>query len=646
MSNNRSNLNITGLDFDAIKNNFKEYLKGQNKFLDYDLEGSTINILLDILAYHTSYNGFYANMVANEMFLDSATKRESISSIAKHIGYVPRSRRSAVAIVDVELLNPSQELQARVENGLLFIPINTKFVVSDSNGRFFSFVSAKSVAFTRENTKYYARNIELKEGVYKTSSFIVNTQDPDQIFLLPDTNIDTTSIIVTVRKSPNISDSETDVWTESNDYNRINSDSKVYFLQETSGKTEVYFGDGIVGKSLENGNVVSIRYRITNGSAANGLGKNDSIITPAFRAMDLPFNTRTNLILDSDTKPSPTYGGTDKEDGNSIAFYAPKTYQAQNRAVTSEDYRVLLATEYQEQVESVYVWGGEDNDPPIYGKVFVSIKPKGADKLTQLEKLAIAKTLLKDKNIVSIIPEVIDPEYIYLEITSNVYYDPNKLAFDGTTFENLIRSTIVSYGDLELEKFDRNFRLSKFGKSIDELDPAILSNSTTINLQKRVQPSLGVSSNYDLKYDNELFHPVDGYTPILSSTPFGYEDLTSSLNTKPLVTSYLDDDGNGNVRIYKLVNQQKVFLTESIGTINYTTGKVSLLNFKPEYIIPFTETDIKVTVIPKSGDILSRRNVILILDDNEITINAIPEDFRPDPYSSSGTSFPYRSNST
>ena len=637
MATNRSNLTLTGLDFDDIKESLKTYLKSQDQFRDYDFEGSGMSILLDVLAYNTYYQSFYANMVANETFLDSCKIPESAISIAKHLDYIPKSYRSAITYVDLELTGLSDETEAAIRNGSsYYIVQGSQFSAKNADGRTLFFQATKDTRVIYSSGKYKATEIEIKEGTYKTTTYVVNNEDSTQRFVIPDYNVDTTTIEVRVQKSLSDSSEATRLWTKVTDLNKLSNDSYVYFLQYRDGRFEIYFGDGIVGKQPETGNVVTIKYIITNGSAGNSIGKNESSITPTFTYLN-DSNSIVTINEDTDGNYIYTYGGSELETIESIKYYAPRNYQAQERAVTAEDYRTLLARQYGEQAESVYVWGGEDNDPPIYGKVFISIKPINAKKFTTSEKLAIARNILKERNLVSITPEIVDPDYLYVLVTSQVLYDPKKTSLSITSMENLVKAGIISYNDTYLEKFDRNLRYSRFSSTIDELEDSILSNITTFRLQKRIEPSLGVISSYSINFDNALFHPVDGYASILSSNAFYYYDATTSENQ----VCYLDDDGYGVVRIYRLVNQTKIYVNDSIGTVDYDTGKITLTSFNPISIVNADEYEIILTVTPNKSDIYSRRNLILIIDPDLISVTATPESLRYDPYDASASSFPY-----
>ena len=630
---NKNNLKIDALDFDSIKSNLKNYLKDQPLFKDFDFEGSGMNIILDLLAYNTHYQAFYANMVANEAFLDSAIMRNSVVSIAKQLGYTPRSIKTSQVFVDIEFLtgNTSQPtiLLDRVRNGTAFVNRGDVFRGKFPGGSYYDFVAVDDTKLKVVDGVIKATTVKLVEGSLKTYAYVVNTFDPSQRFILPSSTIDVDTLKVRVQNSVNDTTGILNIWSRATDINSINADSYVYFLQETEdGRYEIYFGDGIIGKALENGNVINLEYITTNGSLANNC-KAFTYSTGAVSSFASPITTgRTTAvttILDSEGNYTASFGGTISESVESIKYYAPRSYQAKQRAVTTEDYKTILVSEFSDTVDSFFVWGGEDNEPPAYGKVFISIKPKNGKKISLIEKLAIEKTVLGKRNLVTITPEVVDPDYIYLEINTNSMYDPAKtnLGIDG--LREMITAKVTDYESAYLFKFGKDFRASKFISTIDSVNASITGTSMRLKLQKRIEPFLGKSSSYTIKFYNSILHPIDGYTPVLSTTSFGYQDKTSLATTKPIVDCYLDDDGYGNVRIYKIDGSSKVYIDSKAGKIDYTKGLITLNNFRPEYIVPKTNSEIKITVIPEKQDIKALRNQIIGIDGENSNFGVEPE---------------------
>jgi hypothetical protein len=624
---NTSNTPINALGFDEIKSNLKEYLRGQDQFKDYNFEGSALNIILDLLAYNTHYQAFYANMAANESFIDSAAIRESVVSLAKHLGYTPRSKKAARLVVDA-ILTPGgvdTVFTQTVIQGKQFIERGTIFRGKDTNGKSVNFVNLDNYKAVRRGGDNIVRDIVLYQGYLKQVSFVANTQGgTNAMFIIPDRSVDIDTISLFVQRSQTDSTGSQELWNRSTDINRLNSTSNAFFVQESrEGFWEIYFGDGIVGKAVENGNIVTIRYLVTNGSEGNGIGFDETSVKRAITCNDSRV-TEVRIQTDDNDDVQVSFGGEDSEDTESIRFYAPRNYQAQDRAVTSDDYKAILGREYAQRAESFFIWGGEENDPPQYGKVFISIKPRVGSRLSTAEKRAIENTILGEKNLVTITPEVVDPDLLYINPSVKVYYDESKTTLNSTGVESRVVELIKTFGDSYLGLFQRNFRMSKFSSTIDGSSPAVNSNSTDITLTKRFEPNIGRAAPYTVNFDNALLHPVDGYTPILSSDIFGYTDTTSTAVVKPSVDAFVDDDGYGNIRVYKQVGTTKVYLSRNTGTIDYTTGKIFLRNFKIEYLDD-GKTELSLTVVPQNRDIFARRNQIILIDPNSISVTTVAE---------------------
>lgn len=620
---NTSNTPINSLDFDEIKSNLKEFLRGQTQFKDYDFEGSSLSIILDLLAYNTHYQAFYANMVANESFLDSAVIRNSVVSLAKHLDYVPRSKKAATLVVDVYYPNDTATTD-QVFKGTLFLEAGTLFRGVDENGKFINFVNLESMKVERRNGQNVAASVNLKQGILNRSSFVANTQEGNRpVFSIPDKDIDIDTLVARVSRSTTDSTGSGLLWNRVRDITRIDGTSPVFFVQQGRDSLwEMYFGDGIIGKALENGNVVTITYLKTSGSGGNNVGYDDSASARSIRPVGDTDISEVVVLTDDDGNPNPSFGGREQEDTQSIKFYAPKAYQAQERAVTSNDYLAILGREYSDRADSFFIWGGEESDPPQYGKVFISIKPKIGIRLSLQEKQSIERTILQGRNLVTITPEVVDPDVISIQPRVLFYYDEGKTTLSASTIEGRISDFILAYTAEQLGRFSKNFRMSRLTSAINASSPASISSSMTILISKELELNLGSAFTYKISFDNPLYHPLDGYTPILSSEMFGYRDTTSTALVQPNVDAFMEDDGFGNIRIFKLVGPQKVYLVLKAGTVNYETGAIVLSNFKPEYLAD-GETSLKVTVEPRNPDILARRNQILQLIDPQVT--AVPE---------------------
>ena len=586
-------LPVTSLDFDQIKDSLKVFLQGQEQFKDFDFEGAGINILLDLLAANTHYHSFYINMVANEMFIDSAIIRDSVVSLAKHLGYTPRSVRSATARVSVS--SPTDPFPSETDK---FLQPDTIFQTSVGDIAFTFINLAPAEFIEQDDGSFLISEVEIKEGTHLDTAFVVDTLNPDQKFIISDPAIDTTTLTVRVQTSiTDITGSE-EPWQLFQELIEVGEDEAAYQLQEIEGGFfELIFGDGIVGRALANGNVVVVDWLSGNADSPNSAGINDE---SGNRAFVVAGNFEV-AVLDA------AAGGAKRESIESIKFFAPLNFQAQDRAVTADDYASIVSRDFPD-IESIFVFGGEDLEPPQFGKVFVSLKPQVGVTISDAEKLTIANTILKRRNVVSITPIVIDPDFTFLLVDTVVRFNPRATTLTTTAIAELTEQTIRNFSDFELEKFERDFRYSNLVSLIDDSEVSILSNETKITMQKRFEPSLGRGVTYILEYNNPIFHPEDGFKPVLSSTGFGFFDP----DIGQIVDAFLDDDGNGVIRVFKLVDLEKRIINECQGRVNYDTGKVELINFQPE-TLPGGIT-ISVNVQPAALDINVKFNQILQVD--------------------------------
>ena len=576
----QQNLQVTELDFDDIKANLKTYLKGQSEFSDYNFEGSGLSVLIDLLAYNTHYLGMNANMLANEMFLDSATLRSSVVSHAKKLNYTPRSARAPIAYLSVQVNN----------NNLASVTIDkgTKFTTTVDN-KTYGFVVNESLTTQPVNGVLKFTNLPIYEGTLTTAKYTVNSNNPEKRYILTSDRADTDTLKVTVQTST--VDTTTEVYTLARDISVVSDTDKVYFLQEIDdGRFEVYFGDDVIGKKPANGNIVILEYIVTNKTEANG----------ATSFTGTAVGGETNITVE--TLLSAT-GGSEPETIESIKYYAPLSYSSQRRAVTTYDYKSIVPEIYP-NIKSIQVWGGEDNDPPIYGQVYVAISPLSGNKLTEAQKEFIVSGL-KPYNIASVRPVIVDPETIFILIDTNFRYNAAVTTKTASDLQTLVTSTISNYSTGNLEKFDNMFRYSELTRLIDETDLAILSNITRVRMYKKITPQLNTETQYVIKFFNKLHNPHSGHGSILSSTGFKISGSTAE--------QFLDDDGIGNVRRFSVEANQKVYANASVGTIDYTAGSVTLNNLS---ITSATNTDgtIDLKAIPDSNDILPVRNQLLQID--------------------------------
>ena len=483
-------LRVTELDFDTIKTNLRSFLQQQDTFSDYDFEGSSLSVLLDILAYNTHYNAYYLNMVANESFIDTAVLRDSVVSLAKSLGYVPFSIKAPLATVNFTANSSSST------TGTLTVPRGFGFVSEQIDNKTYNFVVLQDTLVTKSNSKYTFSNLEISEGQIVSYNFTHNAlNNPKQVFTLPDSNIDTNTIKVDV--VPNISNTAVSTYSKVTDILDVGPLSDVYFLQEgKNGQFQVYFGNGSVGRKLNDGATVSVSYLVTNGTAANKANN----FVPSASAVD----SLGEDLQDLSTIPvSAASGGSSRETVDSIKFSAPNQFTTQNRLVTKKDYETFIVKELP-SVEAISVWGGEENVPVVYGKVFVSLKPKANFFISETEKLRIIDDVLKPKGIIGVDVEVVDPDFIFLLVSNNVKYDPRKTTRTPEALKEAIRNSIITFNSNFLNTFDSTFTESKFSESIDDTDAnAIIGSQVQVRLQKRVKPVLG-SSSYEVKFNEEL----------------------------------------------------------------------------------------------------------------------------------------------
>jgi hypothetical protein len=480
MAQNR--LQVTELDFDTIKTNLKSFLKQQTEFQDYDFEGSGLNVLMNLLAYNTHYNAYYLNMVANESFLDTALLRDSVVSHAKTLGYTPYSKTAATAIIDMTINSGSATVDT------LTIPKGYIFNSNIIDKRSYSFVVLNETSVTKSGTQYVFENLNIKEGQLINYNFTYDeSSNPKALFTLPDEGIDTNTITLTVR--PSASNTQIQVYNKVTDILDTDATSQVFFLQETKGgKFQIYFGNDKIGKKLADGSVLSVNYLVTNGSVANKI--DGFSMTAAIGG----FSTSTISVV------SIASGGSDRETVDEIKAASPVQFATQNRLVTKVDYESYIKKSYP-SIDSLSVWGGEDELPPIYGKILISLKPKENYFITEIEKTRIINEIIKPKAIVSVSAEIRDPEYLYLILNSSVKYDEKKTTLDENSLRTLIRNAIIAYKNTSLNKFNSIFALSKLQDEIDRVSQnSIIGSETIVRLQKRFQPEIGSTSNYTINF--------------------------------------------------------------------------------------------------------------------------------------------------
>lgn len=584
-------LDVSELSFDGIKSNLKKFVKAKTEFQDYDFEGSNLNSLLDILAYNTYMNSFYLNMIGSEMFLDSAQIRNSVISHAKELNYLPRSRTSARAKVTFTI-NTGADTP-----GYVVIPENYT-AKTTIDGKTLDFSTEEAIVILNDGGLYQSGQVYVYEGKNVTEYFTV---DGSVRYILNSENVDTNSIKVTVIKS-NLDSSNT-VYNFAENLYGLNSNSEIYFLQGYgANQYELAFGDGISGRKLANGNIIKVNYRSTNGELGN---KASSFTTSTKIDGKYSVSVKTNISA---------VDGSERETIDSIKINAPRHFASQNRAVTKEDYTNLIVGNYP-QIKTVNIYGGEDAEPPQYGKVIISMIPYGSSPLVSTELKNNIITFLNDKNI-SIKPVVVDPEYIYIEITSDVKYDPSLTNKTATQIKSNVISKISEFNDTYLTDFGNDLRLSRLISAIDNTDTSIVSNQTEVRAIYKITPTKGYSTRVNFTFANPIKRPF--------STPYAeneVEAVRSSLFTYTKNdTNYsakMTDDGNGNLRIYYLTSDSKQIILESnIGTVNYDTGELTFDINALDYV---NTIDIYATL--RNSDIVVKNNKYLTIDLDKVYIS-------------------------
>lgn len=594
MADVSSKLKVSELDFDTIKDNLKNFLSDQNEFADYNFNASAMSVLLDLLAYNTHYNAFYLNMIVNEMFLDTASIRNSVVSRAKHLGYTPRSSRGAKAYVDLTITPADTPATIVIEK-------DTQFS-STVNGIAYVFATANSTTINiNSNGIYTTANVELNQGIPLIHRYTANTNDPDQKFKLPNANTDTDTLTVQIQTSATNSNLFT--YSIANDTTTVNSTANVYFLEESEdGQYEVSFGDDTVGRKPVSGNIILLSSLICDADGPNGAANFSPVGT---------VGGYSNVAV---TTRSAASGGSERDTITDIKFNAPKSYQAQNRAVTLNDYIRILQRDYP-SAESVVAWGGETNDPPVYGKVYLAIKPASGLTLSAATKSFIKNTILANRNVVSVTPEITDPDYLYVTVDSTVKYDSTNTTRDASSIKSLLTNTIYQYGQTELGLFSDQFRYSPLIKQIDETESSIESSLTTVKLRRTFTPTLNVATSYTLKFSNEI-PTVNGVSQI-TSTQFSHNDDGGTVRTSCSL-----QDANGILQVFRTVGADRVIVANNVGTIDYSSGNVALTTFAPTTITDGS-ANVSVTVTLSSNDIRPLREQILLISNNDITISMV-----------------------
>ena len=591
---------IASLDFDDIKNNLKKFLESKPEFTDYNFEGSALNSLLDVLAYNTHYLGMYANAVIQESFLDSAQKRSSVVSRAKELGYVPRSSIASEAVVDIVL----RDVPAGTPS---FSLTRGSVTLSASNGKKeYTFNVTESQKVEVENGVYAFRNVRIKEGTFLTNRYSV-TVGPNgnakRNFTIPNKNIDTTTLKVYVRRGQ--LETTTEEYFKANNTVEFDSQSRVYFLQENyDGFYEVYFGDGSIGKALENGNVVELEYVTSNLNEADGC----SVFTLNGKINGfLPLSITTSVLSN---------GGKDKEEIADIKFYAPKAFTQQNRAVTTTDYESYIR-EVLPNVSSIAVWGGEDNIPPVYGKVFIALKAVPGVTFADSTKESLVNKLVTQRAVVTVQPEFKEPDEFYLSVSSLIKQNRQRATLDEIALREKVTLKIKEYFQSFVEKFGVKIYYSNLVKFLDEVDSSIISNLTSFTVSKRFLVELNSQKSYFSEFENPI--KQKSITSTVFSVIISNVTYNVKLRDNPNVVIQKENFFTGNIEqfarleLYNASSPEEEFLLD-VGLINYNRG---IIDFSAKVIgLPQLQNNLVVYAIPEQNDLITLRNKIILLDDN------------------------------
>ena len=604
MATNNKRLEVTEFDFDDVKDNLKTFLGAQTEFTDYDFEGSGMSALLDVLAYNTHYLGFNANMLANEMFLDSSSLRSSVVSHAKTLGYVPTSARASKATVDVTL--NTNDTSATMPAGTVF---NT--TVDDVSYQF-STISDVTKSNTGNTIPFVG--VDIYEGSFITTRYTVDSSDVDQRFIITDNRADTTTLTVKVQTSS--TDSSSNTFTEATDITQVTTGSNVYFLQEVeAGLFEVYFGDGIIGTALSDDNIVILTYVVSNKTAANGA----AIFTNSAAIASV-----TDIAVATSATST---AGSEPESISSIKYNAPLDFASQGRCVTSEDYKVF-AKKYFPNTQSVQVFGGEVGsfdtslgvvDTPEYGKVFISIKSTTGNALTATEKSQLVVDLAPF-TVASITPVIVDVQTTKLILQIVFKFDSSKTTQTASTLETSIFNTLTTFNSNSLGQFEGVFRHSKITGLIDGTDNSITGNITNVTMAHNLSPTIGTATSYTIPFNNKFYNPHDGHNSgmggVIAST--GFKISGDTINDM-----FFDDNGSGVLRLYYLEAGVRIYQDLTAGTVDYVAGKIVINSIN---IITISSVDgaassiIRITATPDSNDIVPVRNQLLEIDFINTTI--------------------------
>ena len=592
-----SKINVTNLDFDQIKNNLKAYLQGQSEFADYNFEGSALSTLLDLLAYNTHYDALYYNLAINESFLDSASKRSSVVSKATEIGYVPKSITSSSAIINLIMVNNSLTAPDVIEMAR-YTPFSTTI-----DGVSYTFYTTETHLATRNGATntYTLSNVTIREGYPLTYRYVIDSTNTTQL-TIPNSSVDMSTLRVMVQDNAETSDFVT--FLPSDTILNVGPASKVFFTKElSSGQYQLQFGNGVIGQALRPGNIVTLEYFASKGPLANGA----RVFTYAGQPLA---NTSVNTITVASSA-----GGADPESIENIRFNAPRLYATHNRCVTADDYKSTIMALYP-TVKSVNVWGGEDNTPPSYGAVYISPVSQNGLALTESDKANLLSSVINPRKPITTRVIFVDPDFLEVDLNVSFYYDPNLTTKTSSDLTKLVQDTIIRYNDQYLNMFSGILKYSMLSRLIDNSDSAIISNIMTLKSRVYFSPIYNVVSNYQVSLDNPIFNSGIPDESILSS------GVVTDLSPE---VCYFDDvpiagTSTGNIRLFYVQNNIKTIVNPNVGTIDYSTGMITISNIN---IISSIEDRVSLTVKTQSNDVVSAKNRIVSIDLTKLKITPI-----------------------
>jgi len=581
-------LQVSELDFEEIRGNLKTYLSSQEQFKDYGFEGSTMSVLLDVLAYNTHYNAYYLNMVGNEMFLDTAQQRDSVVSRAKELGYVPVSSIGATAevVLSINGIDPTATQ--------ITVPKNSKFTTTVDDITY-TYVTPSAEKIAASSPGVFTSTISIREGEPLSHAWTASASNPVR-YILPNEGVDTTSIVVNVQESS--SDSTTTEFSRASNITQVFSTTPIFFVEETADKKyEVIFGSGSLGRSLKAGNIVKVDYLVNSGEATNGAD------TFSVDSLDVGYSYSSAVIS---SVPSPSLGGRPQETIESIKFQAPRNYQTQNRAIIATDYERIILSENPD-LESIIAFGGEQATPAVFGKVFIAVKPFG-EKFATTNRKQLIKSSISDRTPLAVDPVIIDADYTYIIPTLTSYYNKTRSSLNDNAVESNVRNAISVFSESNLGRFGNKLRFSRFLRTLDDTSGGnILNTDASIKLQKRIVPNVNIAELVRVEFNNEI-RPAT-----VISSQFTYSGFSA----------FFGDDGLGKMDIFRYNDQkQRVNIVTAAGIVDYTSGAITIENFLPS---AYSDLELLVTASPKNLDVIPVREQILLMDSADAIINIVGE---------------------